>query len=64
MAQRISERTEDGRDVSEAGIEIMQQQLRDLEPFAATEREFVLTIDTQKPFDGSLVNQFILQRAH
>ena len=64
MAQRVSARTEAGRDASEAGIEIMQQQLRDLEPFVAAEREFVLTIDTQKPFEGSLVDQFILQRAH
>jgi len=64
LAQRVLDRTEAGHDASEAGTEVMQQQLRDVEPFTAAERELVLTIDTQKPFEGRRVDQFIQQRTH
>ena len=64
LAQRVLDRSEAGHDASEAGIEVMQQQLRDVEAFTAAERELVLNIDTQKPFEGKRVDLFIQQRAH
>lgn len=61
MVRRVRQRSESGTDASEADIEIMQRQLRESEPFDTNEQRYVVNIDSEGPFDGKLVQQFIQQ---
>jgi aminoglycoside phosphotransferase family enzyme/predicted kinase len=61
LATRLQYRTQHANDASEADIEIMQKQLSTAEAFSANEIQYVLTIDTEKPFDGGPIAQQLQQ---
>lgn len=63
IVARLRHRTQRASDASEADIEIMQKQLSALEPFEANETQYVVTIDSEQPFDGTPIEQRLEQRA-
>ena len=63
IVARLRHRTQRASDASEADIEIMQKQLSVSEPFDANETQYVVTIDSEQPFDGTPIEQRLEQRA-
>ncbi len=53
LRARILQRAAQSQDASEAGLEVLELQLRDQEPLGSDERAEVLTIDTAVPVDPS-----------
>ena len=60
IAERLQLREQQQDDASEAGVDVMQLQLTQSEPFTPREAQSVLAIDTEQAFDASL----ILRRIH
>ncbi len=51
LEERVRRRAEQGRDPSEADVAILERQLQKVEPWAADEKERVVTVDTRDPVD-------------
>ena len=52
LEARLSRRSAEGRDLSDADIEIMRRQLSAFEPFGPEEAGFVVPVDTEKRWDA------------
>jgi len=59
---RLAQRTEEGRDASDAGIEIMRRQVSTFEPIDATEAGWVATIETEKKWDAGRLKEELSRR--
>jgi len=52
LEARLSRRTAEGRDLSDADVEIMRRQLSAFEPFGPEEAGFVVRVDTENRWDA------------
>lgn len=55
LRQRLTLRQAEGRDASEAGVAVMEQQRQILEPLTQAELALTTTVDTTQPIDDALV---------
>lgn len=64
LRDRVNLRAAAGTDASEAGVDVLEQQLQEVEPLTATEKEFALEVDTSAGFDAGEIRRFVsrLQR--
>ena len=59
IRERLRQRTREKKDASEADIDIMQKQLADAQAFDSSEQPYVVSIDSEKPFNGELITQYL-----
>ncbi|MBE9540455.1 MAG: AAA family ATPase [Proteobacteria bacterium] len=57
LINRLQHRGQNENDASEADIEIMRQQVKQLEPFSTYEQQYLVTIDSEQALDGTLWQQ-------
>jgi len=62
LEARIAKRTEEGRDVSDAGVEIMRQQLSVFEPFDEAESGSITTVETAKEWEADQIREELFRR--
>ncbi len=62
LRKRVKLRAESGRDASEAGIEVLEHQIRTQEPLGPDELMFVLTVNTESPGDITDLPRRVLER--
>jgi uncharacterized protein len=62
LEDRLVRRTEEGRDASDAGIEIMRRQLSAFEPIDAAEAGWVATIETENEWDAARLKEEMSRR--
>ena len=62
IEERLRQRTREKNDASEADIDIMQQQLADAQAFDSSEQPYVVSIDSEKPFNGERITQYLQEK--
>ena len=60
--ERLRQRTRKKNDASEADIDIMRQQLADAQAFDSSEQPYVVSIDSEKPFNGEPITQYLQEK--
>ncbi|WJW74419.1 AAA family ATPase [Thiohalobacter sp. IOR34] len=64
LRERIRRRAAEGRDPSEAGLEVLAHQLQGAEPLAEEEKDYVVEVDTDQPLEIETITRRILQTKH
>lgn len=59
LEQRLARRAAEGRDASEAGLDVLRHQLRTREPLAGDEAASAVTVDTAAEFDVGAIVQAV-----
>jgi len=60
IRERVLQRSEQGDDVSDATLEILEHQLNDMEPLSEEELRYAITIDTERNIDlDALVDRIV-----
>ncbi|MGF1613467.1 MAG: AAA family ATPase [Gammaproteobacteria bacterium] len=62
LRQRVAQRVEGGERVSEAGTEVLAQQLQTEQPLQEGERGYCVSVDTQQALDANALAQVIDER--
>lgn len=59
LERRVRLRAAAGTDASEASVNVLGQQLREMEPLSRAEQEFALEIDTSSELDAGAIERFL-----
>lgn len=59
LENRVKVRSAEGTDASEAGVDVLEQQLDEMEPPSPAESEFTLEVDTSSGFNAVEIERFI-----
>jgi predicted kinase len=62
LEQWIRERLQDGHDVSDANLAVLEQQIRTQQPLTKAEQHYVMTIDTSRDVDIAALAQAVETR--
>ena len=62
LESRVSARNSEGRDASEAGLEVLADQIRHMEPLDDPERALSLRVDTSEPVDAAVLARQLVSR--
>ena len=61
MRQRVLQRRQQGTDASDAGIDVLLQQLREHDPLSGEELEHAIAVDTEAAMDAPRVRQLCMR---